>query len=506
MARNDDNSDKDFLDIDLDEPLDMAEAEAAVHEEITAKPAKGPSGEGILLYDNKRYAVGLNWLIADDEGDTALAKGRAKEFKADFYTMRQGVVTQHGFGYLRKGHRLGQSALASVAADALVGEWHAVFVADNGWWYVAVHSDNIAPDGDILFSSEEAAYNHFMAQGEAFRWPRAYAPESWNVPDATGEIPLSRVIGEAPPSILKPVNLDAIFSGKRNKNLAFGAIATIVVLLVVSIAGQSLLTSLVPMKAQLPLPGIESSDVLQVPPKEPSVVQEESGMSLTKMGLLVPSEQMNSCLDGFAALAVPLPGWKMVTLRCKDTIVEGNWNRQIGSYEMVEPYLSRFPEGVTRNFADSQNLIANRRLTAKLEPTEAQELLDRSYAIIILTKRFANIGQITLREVVPAASQQLVQSVEMIQQSGFNAIGKDKVELKPLTRDDMPYLAIELKSSTPPNMIGKYFDLPGLVFLNMSTSVSDGIWVYSAKLILRPDARLIAANSKARQLLAANAN
>ncbi len=252
MARNDDNSDKDFLDIDLDEPLDMAEAEAAVHEEITAQPAKGPSGEGILLYDNKRYAVGLNWLIADDEGDTALAKGRAKEFKADFYTMRQGVVTQHGFGYLRKGHRLGQSALASVAADALVGEWHAVFVADNGWWYVAVHSDNIAPDGDILFSSEEAAYNHFMAQGEAFRWPRAYAPESWNVPDATGEIPLSRVIGEAPPSILKPVNLDAIFSGKRNKNLAFGAIATIVVLLVVSIAGQSLLTSLVPMRRSCP--------------------------------------------------------------------------------------------------------------------------------------------------------------------------------------------------------------------------------------------------------------
>lgn len=507
MARNENSTDKDFLDIDLDEPLDLTEAEASVHEEITARPDRGgPVGDGILLYDNKRYAVGLKWLMSDDEGDSSLAKTRAKGFKADFYVMRQGVVTQHGFGFLSKGHRLGQSALASLAADALVGEWHAVFVADNGWWYVAVHSDNLSPDGDILFASEEAAYNHFMAQMEAFRWPRSYAPESWNAPDTSGEIPLSRIVNEATAPALKPVNLDAIFSGKRNKRLAFGALITIVILLVISLAGQTILTSFVPTKAELPAPIVNAGDNLQTPPKEPSVIKEESGEMLTRMALPAPSALMTNCIDAFSALVVSLPGWKLTSLKCKDTLVEGYWNRQGGSYDMVEPYLSHFPDGVSRNFADAQNLVANRRLPTRPADGAPEELLDRSYAIITLTKRFANIGQLTMREVVPAASQQLIQGMEMMQQSGFNAIGKDKVEIKPLTRDDMPYISLEIKTRTPPNLIGKYFDIPGLIFQGLSNDITDGTWMYNAKLVLRPDARLIAANTKAKQLAAANAN
>lgn len=500
MARDDNqNQEKDFLDIDLDDPLESLGEE--VPEEVARSvEAQAPSGDGILIYDNKRYAVGLNWLIAEEEGDAELAVKRAKDFKADFYVLRQGVVTQHGFGFLHKGHRIGVPALASVAADTLVGEWHGVFVADNGWWYVAVHADNLAPEGDILFASEEAAYNHFMAQSELFRWPRAYAPESWNIPDSSGDIPLNKIIGEVTPPPLKPVTLDAIFSGKRNKNLAIGAGLVIVMLIVLSIVGQQVLPSLVPMQAQVPVPNVEVSDTLQAPPKEPSVLLEEQGDGLVNMALVTPSTLITDCISGFSAVSLPLPGWKLTTLRCKETFVEAMWARVTGSYEMLEPFLTRFPEGTQRAFPDSSTLVVTRRLTGKRAMSAAQELYERNHAIITLSKRFGELGAFEVKEIIPAGSQQLLASIEMMQQAGFGGVGQNRPDIRPLTRDDLPYLSVQLRSKIPPNMINRYFDLPGLVVLGVETAVADGQWQYDAKLILRPEKRLIEANAKAKAL------
>lgn len=490
--------DKDFLDIDLDDPLDGAE------EIVLAAPARStaPVGAGVLLFDNKKYAVGLKWLIADDEGDTDLALKRAKGFKADFYGMRQNVAVQHGFGFLSQGHRIGMSMLASMAADVLVGEWHGVFVADNGWWYLAVHADNIAPDGDLFFASEEEAYNHFIKQSEGYRWPRGYAPESWNLPDASGEISISKILaGEVSAPSLKPVTLDAIFSGKRNKNLAVGAGVIIVLLLAVSVIGQQILPSLVPQQAQVPVPNVQVSDTLQAPPKETMMLGEKAEDSLTAMALVQPSKQMEACIGGFSNISVPLPGWRLDKLRCKDTFVEGTWMRQTGSYDLVEPYLSRFPEGVTRVFSDSATLVATRRLTGKRETMQNTDLLERNRAIILLNKRFGNLGNLDVKDVSPAASQQLLQGIDAMQQAGFSAgMGQNKQTIQPLTRDDLPFLAITLKTQTPPNMIGRYFDLPGMIVLSLSSNVPDGGWQYDVKLITRPDQRLIEANAKARAM------
>ncbi len=514
MARddNDQNQEKDFLDIDLDEPLEgiaddivaEVEAEQAAAEEAEAEesPIAAPvrrAGDGVLIYDNKRYAVGLNWLIAEEEGDTVLATQRAKDFKADFYCLRQGVATQHGFAYLSKGHRIGLGALASVAADALVGEWHGVFVADNGWWYMAVHSDNIAPDGDILFASEEAAYNHFIAQNEAFRWPRTYAPESWNIPDSTGEIPLNKVIGEAPTPTLKPVTLDAIFSGKRNKNMAMGALGVIVLLIIVSIMGQQLLPSLVPMQAQVPVPDVAVSDTLQAPPREPVILQEKAGESLTNMSLTRPSSMIAACVNGFSGLTIPLPGWRLGILRCSETFVEGAWNRESGSMQMVLPYLERFPEGVQRSFTDSSTLQATRRISIEKTTMASQELYERNYAIMALSDRFANMGRVTVKEMTPIASTELLSNIDAMQQAGFG-LTQSKATVRPLGRDDLPYLDITLITKTPPNMIARYFDMPGVVMLAITSARREGTWNYSAKLILRPEKRLIEANNKAKAL------
>lgn len=502
MARDDQDQEKDFLDIDLDEPLEpLEEGEPiTIEDERVSKKPVITAGDGILIFDNKKYAVGLSWLIAEEEGDTDLATKRAKEFKADFYCLRQGVVTQHGFGYLKKGHRIGLPALAGIAGDTLVGEWHGVFVADNGWWYCAVHSDNIAPDGDLLFTSEEAAYNHYIAESEKFRWPRSYAPESWNIPESAGEIPLSKIVGEAPAPVLKPASLDAIFSGKRNKNLAIGAAVIIIGLIAVSLVGQQLLPSLVPEQAQVPIPNVQVSDILQAPPKEPVLEEVESqGDSLTNMSLVQPSALMRECLEGFSLISVPLPGWKMTNLRCKETFVEASWTRQTGTFEMVEPYLSRFPEGVNRSFTDSNTLVATRRLTGKRTYTRNANLYERNYAIIALSKRFGNLGQLEVKEVVPAASQQLLQATEMMQQAGFG-VGQNKTEVRPLSRDDLPYMGFILRSKTPPNMIAKYFDMPGFVITSAAVETGNGLWQYEGKLILQPDKRLIEANKKAQSM------
>ncbi|MBU6235864.1 MAG: type 4b pilus protein PilO2 [Alphaproteobacteria bacterium] len=497
MAIKDQDPEKDFLDIDLDDALGAADdvaASAAPESKI-----KKPEGPGVLIYDDKKYAVGLKWLVADEDGDVELAVKRAKGFKADFYCMRQNVVVQHGFAFLSMGHRVGLPVLASVVGDVLVGEWHGVFVADNGWWYLAVHADNIAPDGDLFFTSEEQAYNHFIARMEAHRWPRSYAPESWNIQETTGEIPLSKIIGEAPAPALKPVTLDAIFSGRRNKNLAIAAGVVVVALLGVSLLGQQLLPSLIPTPAQLPVPNVAVSDTLQAPPKEPINEEGGAGDSLTSIALVQPSAFVGMCLDGFSHISVPLPGWTISKLRCKETFVEGTWARVLGTFEMIEPYLNRFPKEVSSNFIDRTSLIATRRLTGK-PPNVSADFLDQNTATLALNKRLANLGDFDTKYIEPAASKELLAGVDMMQQAGFNSIAQNKPNLRPLSRDDLPYVSLTLKSRTPPNMIAPYFDMAGLVILSIEGELQSGYWLYEAKVILKPDKRLMEANNKAKAM------
>jgi len=505
MARKEDqDQEKDFLDISLDDALDdvgsIAE-DAAQTGGVAAARLPEKLGGGILLFDNKKYAVGLNWLVAESDGDTELALMRAKSFKADFYCMRQNVVSQHGFGYLESGHRIGLPALASVAADMLVGDWHGVFTADNGWWYVAVHADNISPEGDILFASEEQAYNHFIARGESYRWPRAYAPESWNIHEAAGEISIAKLIGTAAPPTLKPVTLDAVFSGKRNKNLAIGAGVVIFALLIVSLLGQQLLPSFVPTQAELPVPDIEVSDNLQAPPKEPTIENKNEAESLTSLSLTPPSLFIADCLKGFSDIGIALPGWQMGKIRCKDTFVEGTWTRVIGSFEMVQPYLVRFPEGSARNFVDGSSLVITRRLkTAEKPATNSAALLEAPEAIERLNKRFGSLGDLKSDKITPVAVNDLLQGVDMMQQASFTSMGQNKPDLKPLTANDLPYIAISLKTKTPPNMLAKYFDLPGVIIQTIEGQIISGNWQYDAKLILKPSARIIEANAKAKAM------
>ena len=132
-----DNDDRiDFIDEDLDTVENLQAADMSSFD--------GEDVNDVLVYGGKKYAVGLTWLTVDELEQPGAIMDRAKMISADFLSSRL-FIAQTGYGYLSKGHRMGMPSVAAIVADALVGEWHGVFVADNGWLYVAVHADTIAP-------------------------------------------------------------------------------------------------------------------------------------------------------------------------------------------------------------------------------------------------------------------------------------------------------------------------------------------------------------------------
>lgn len=492
------DQDKDFMDIDLDDALeDVQNLDKVV---IPDPDRHARLGAGVLVYDNVKYAVGLRWLVAEDDADIELAKSRAGALEADFYALRQNVARQQGFGYLAMGHRVGMPALAASIGDVLVGEWHGVFVADNGWWYMAVHADNIAPDGDAFFTSEEQAYTHFIARSEAHPWPRSYAPESWNIQGSSGEIDLSKVLDEivgGTPS-LKPVTLDAVFSGKANKNLALGAGVVIVAVLVAVMLGTQIFPTLLPTQAQLPVPAVEVSDDLQLPPESFNMQERAQASDLLAFTLARPSNFVRDCLAGVSGISMPLPGWRLAQVECRPGLATANWARGTGSFDITGTYLSRFPKGVSIDTATPGSVVA----TASLAPTPAETtppvLLEQVDARRILSRRFERLGMFSSAFVTPAPADELLRNYNRAQEATFSAMGNGGVVLNPITYNDLPYVGMSLETQTPPNLIAHYFDIPGAILQGVSWQSQGGRWKYDVKVILKPERRLVEANIKAK--------
>ena len=253
---------------------------------------------GVLQYNGASYAVGLVWLsISEDEDKSAIYK-KCKSLKADFYCYRNSVF-QCGFGRLNDGHRVSMPSMAAIAADSFVGEWHGVFVADNGWHYIAAHSDNIAPYGDILFSNEEDAYNHFIAESKKLKWPKTYVPDAWNYEGNDGEISYDSIIENTSFSSLKPANLDALFSGKVNKSMAMIAAIFLGVIIFASIFSTSFISQFMPQKAQAPFPNIAVQDTIALPPREVEQKIDPIVEVIENFSMPKPSAILETCLSNF---------------------------------------------------------------------------------------------------------------------------------------------------------------------------------------------------------------
>lgn len=432
---------------------------------------------GILTVADKRFAVGLTWLTAQEDIAGDLAKGRAKLMEADFYCVRPTIVLQHGFGSLTKGHRRNMPAAAALAADTLIGEWHGVFENDNGWWYLAVHADAVAPDGDILFESEEDAYNHFLAQAENKQWPRSYAPESWNLTDTNGAIQLDRLLVDEPSCVLKPANPNAYFGGRRNKNLAMIALLAFLCFLLFALVLRQILPSLMPEIAQDPVAIIDAPNELAAPPPEPILIESSMlDMSFRNIRLPQPSKVLDLCMDGFSDLAHSFPGWQLSIMRCRGGVnnlrTEASWLRTTGSLDSLQAHIDKFPIGVRRSYSGSNAFTANTSVSSKDDITKPIALMSRSEALVALNERLGKQGRMVVQESVPNPLQEEIDS----RTSPF--------EPPQLTEADLPALNINLQTATAPYAMRSYFDLDGMAVSMVEWNVTTGLWIYEAVMFL----------------------
>jgi hypothetical protein len=444
-------------------------------------------GDGVLIFNGRKYAAGLTWLTVEEEAESNVVYKRSKSIKADFFCTRS-FVSQNGFGYLSKGHRMGMASAAAMAADVLVGEWHAVFAAENGWFYVAVHADTVAPDGDRFFESEEDAYNFFLEKAETYKWPKTYVPDAWDIKNNDGEISLDRILDDVASTSLKPANLDAIFSGKRNKSIAFVGFIFFIGLVLLSFFAQTLLPNLVPEQRNVSGPTVEVADFLSAPPQEPIKKEDPLLLALEKFFLPKPEAVVDACVNAFEDLMISLPGWNLSTMRCRNTLVEAVWTQESGTLETIKNYVDQFPFGVNRTYGAQGDFLASRILGNLSQYNERVKLADREQVLLAINNRFGKIGRLEVKDIVPLAQQ--IQRGNSVRGSrrlaAQNKDDEDSSEEEGMTIQDLPSLAVVFTTTSAPVLLQGYFNIPGLRFNYIEWSVFNKQWVYDMQIYLLP--------------------
>lgn len=426
---------------------------------------------GVMVHGGKRYAVGLVWLMADEHAGPSLSQKRATSLEADYYCVRSTIVEQHGFGYMRDGHRTGMSVAATAAADTLAGEWHGVFKASNGWWYVAQHGDAIAPDGDKFFTSEEKAYAWFNERNEGYKWPRTYAPESWNIPDAS-DVSLDKIFDTGTLASLRPANMDALFSGKRNKRIA-GALGIGVLLIVAMVM---LLPRLMPELQNKPTRPpfstfAEMPKVIKIPPPEVVTITDENTQTTTPSVVIIPAgDIVNACMQEMANIVHPIPGWSLQSLNCNTGSIHAGWRRTTGSLASLRETASFFPERAKGTYDGKDFFKISYRMPSFGNHTKIRDFIKKDDAILALNDRFSTLGELNVEYVVPQRKKERNQS------GGF--LVKKDVQKSP----GRPFLIMTLTTRMQPPALVYRFNMTGFALQNIAWVVPNKTWIYRARI------------------------
>ncbi len=434
------------------------------------------SSAGVFVSNGRKYAAGLIWLTSDDDFNSNLANKRAKQLDADFYCIRSNIVGQHGFGFLAMGHRMGMAAAAAIAADSLVGEWHGMFAVDGKWWYVAVHADAIAPDGDRLFLSEEEAYNFYVAQCSSYKWPRSFAPVSWNIPNTVPEVPFEKLVEESLQlASLRPNNLNAAFGGSRSKNLGLFIGAMLLMLLFV-VVGIPAMTSGKPEEKRSYRPQIASSRIIKPPPPEPTR-EATTKINYFSERIPRPSGVIVLCADAFSKIILPLPGWDIAGIGCdtrneRGARAEASWRKRTGSLELVKDFVKTFPADATVDFNGSDIITVRTKIEDLFKISLPLKVVTREEAIQALYDRLGNLGRLQIVDRVPPPPEE---------KKGSKAIA-GLLEEEPAPQKP-PYLEVTLITETPPNVLSSYFDVPGLKLQNVTWVVRSKAWTYKSEVL-----------------------
>lgn len=423
---------------------------------------------GVLNYRGRKYAVGLTWLTATPEDDKKRARARAKKAKGDFYCIRNGVAIQHGIGWLEKGHRANQTAAAAIVADVLVGDWHGIFKADNGWWYLQVFSDVITPDGDLFFESEEEAYHYFVKNHEGRVWAHAYAPKEWELKKVTKELPLDDVLDDMRSASLVPNNMNALFGGTRNKHIAITFFFLVILAGVMAFMGPILWKTLFTpqinsassahQKVELPqeikeLPALETPD------------QEEETVTIIPR----PSNFIRICGEVAARLVHPIPGWSLYQMECVPGNIRISWQKKGGTLNMAKEETAKMIQSGAVVTLEENNLVVNRPLP-QVPGDETDLLLNTHTAIMQLENRFLNIGSLDIETVIPPPPPP---------PTAF------QLSIGQVPQKKKPHLNVNILSHMSPKVLGNYFDIKGLDLEKIHWEFKENVWAYSAKVFLQ---------------------
>lgn len=146
---------------------------------------------GIVMFDRKKTAVGLNWRPwRDDHKVKALAEQASMSastmvsFETYIDMKKDGMV---GLGAPEHGHERGIPALVTMIDPELTGpRWIGMFRIGSGReivWLAGMRDGVIYED--TVFPTVEDAYHALLTELDAPDWTRIFAPEDIDVPNAT---------------------------------------------------------------------------------------------------------------------------------------------------------------------------------------------------------------------------------------------------------------------------------------------------------------------------------
>ncbi len=427
---------------------------------------------GVLIYKDKKYAVGLFWLSYGQQSMFISEKSKAQELSADYYCTRN-IAQQIGFGYLKSGHRWGMPSFAALAADALVGEWHGIFEIENQFIYVAVHSDNIAPRGDLLFTSEGDAYDHFMAESEKFKWPKAFTPESWDIANNDGEIAIDQILDNQNLCLLKPATIDGFFRGKSNKNLFLVWGLILLSFLFLLFIFRPFIAEIIPDRAIPPEEQIDINFLLSPPPPEGS--RESISRPTISRNFALPNINftLKNCVESFDSLMMSLPGWNLNTMRCNNNIVEAIWQNDIGTLSQLKEFVSELPEQINTIYGANGQFIANIAISENSELIEKPLFLNRENSLFLLEKNFGGKGILQVQDV--SANNSNITSENL---------SDDNIEIN---INNLQSFNINFLTALSPLSLKDNLKIPGLKLNMIEWNVRQNQWIYNFSVYLLPN-------------------
>lgn len=304
-------------------------------------PMGGPGGAstGVVTIGRKKYAVNLYWQPSPSGRVSQAAREAANQpgQMADFYAARpgnsRGRVPQFGLGQKEYGHKVGQPTGAASLAEDQPGSWAGVFRVPEGFWLVVSRDDLIAPDGDILFATEQEARTRLFEEVNLGGLQRIYAPANWNVSGSDA------------------VEVALLMQGRSDFRLQFvkypvkAIAAGVAVLFVICILGylalswqqerqdsfEEGLNNLSP--EQQAIARMQQAQQLAPPPPPPPPPK-------LWQDAPAPQQFLSACQQGLAQVPATVQGWRVGEVICSGTSLTVNWIRNSGEQALLPPNTS----------------------------------------------------------------------------------------------------------------------------------------------------------------------